>query len=56
MLFLIFAPSNHLCGWNKPLQQAAFFMPQIEETKPIPHRVEIRKRLQGLSISDPDSS
>ena len=56
ILFLIFASSNHICGWNKPLQQAAFFMPTTERNKPIPHRVEIRKRLQGLSIYEPDSS
>ena len=56
ILFLIFATSKHICGWNKPLQQAAFFMPSKQKKQPIPHRVEIRKRLQGISIIDPDSS
>jgi hypothetical protein len=56
IMFLIFAPSNHSCGWNKPLQQAAFFMPNKERKQPIPHRVEIRKRLQGYSMNEPDSS
>ena len=56
IMFHIFAPSNLLCGWNKPLQQAAFFMPNKERKQPIRHRVEIRKRLQGISIIDPDSS
>ena len=56
IMFLIFAQSKHICGWNKPLQQAAFFMPNKERKQPLPHRVEIRKRLQGLSIYVPDSS
>jgi hypothetical protein len=56
IMFLIFATSKHICGWNKPLQQAAFFMPNKERKQPLPHRVEIRKRLQGLSIYVPDSS
>ena len=35
IMLLIFAPSNHSCGWNKPLQQAAFF--HAQQTKETTH-------------------
>ena len=40
---------------NQPPQKAAFFMPETKRNNPLRHRVEIRKRLQGLH-NYPDSA